>query len=155
MVRMPQKHFQVEDLYLHQKVTELDAAPDGQAVACTVRSIDREANDYQSCIWSLSLNGNKRTQLTRGPGKDQSPRWSPDGDELAFISNRGGSPQVYLLPADGGEARQLSKLAGAVSDLRWTPDGKGLLVTSSVAVDPDWRGQRANGRKPAQPKVQP
>jgi dipeptidyl aminopeptidase/acylaminoacyl peptidase len=155
MVRMAQKPFEVEDLYLHQKVTELDAAPDGQSVACTVRSVDREKNEYQSCIWSLSLDGNQRTQLTRGPGKDQSPRWSPDGQQLAFVSNRGGSPQVHLLPAGGGEAQPLSKLAGAVSDLRWTPDGRGLLVTSSVTVDPDWRGQRADGRKPAQPKVQP
>ncbi|MCE3270143.1 MAG: family peptidase [Ramlibacter sp.] len=154
MVRMSHKPFEPEDLYLHQKVTELDAAPDGQSVACTVRSVDRDNDDYLSCIWSVSLDG-RRTQLTRGPGQDQSPRWSPDGSRLAFLSSRGGSPQVHLLPAAGGEAEPLSRLEGAVSDLRWTPDGKGLLVTSAVAVDPDWRGQRSNGRKPPRAKVQP
>ncbi|MEJ5990082.1 S9 family peptidase [Ramlibacter sp. PS3R-8] len=152
---MPHQPFVPEDLYLHQKVTELEAAPDGQSVACTVRSIDRDKDDYGSCIWSLSLDGNRRTQLTRGPGKDQTPRWSPDGSKLAFISNRGGSPQVHVLAAEGGEAAALSPLPGAVSDVRWTPDGKGLLATASVTVDPAWRGQRAHGRKPAQRKVQP
>lgn len=152
---MPQKPFAVEDLYLHQKVTELDAAPDGRSVACTVRSVDREKDEYLSCIWSISLDGTRRTQLTRGPGKDQSPRWSPDGRRLAFVSNRGGSPQVHVLPADGGEAAQLSHLDGAVSDLRWGPDGDALLVTSAVTVDPDWRGERPNGRAPKQRKVQP
>ena len=155
IMRMPRKPFEVEDLYLHQKVTEIDAAPDGQSAACTVRSIDREKDDYVSCIWSVSLDGTRRTQLTRGPGKDQSPRWSPDGSRLAFVSNRGGSPQVHVLPKDGGEAAPLSHLEGSVSDLRWTPDGAALLVTSAVMVDPDWRGERANGREVPNRKVRP
>ena len=152
---MPQKPFEIDDLYLHQKVSALDAAPDGQSVACAVRSIDRDKDEYVSCIWSLSLDGSQRAQLTRGPGQDQSPRWSPDHSRLAFISDRGGSPQVHLLPRDGGEAAALSRLSGAVSDLRWFPDGRALLVTSSVTVDPDWRGERPDGRKPAERKVQP
>lgn len=153
MVRMT-KPFTVEDLYLHQKVTELAGAPDGQSVACTVRSVDREQDDYLSCIWLLSTDGGRR-QLTRGPGKDQTPRWSPDGSRLAFISDRGGSPRVHLLPKNGGEAAPLGELPGAVSDLRWMPDGKALVVSAPVTVDPDWRGERPNGRQPAERKVQP
>src|SRR4051812_48571227 len=154
MVAMTQP-FTVEDLYRHQKVTELDAAPDGRSVACTVRSVDREKDDYLSCIWALELDGRRPRQLTRGPGLDQSPRWSPDGTQLAFVSNRGGSPQVHLLPRDGGEAAPLGRLPGAVSDLRWMPDARALVVTAAVDVDPDWRGERPNGRQPAQSKSQP
>ena len=54
---MKTQPFTVEDLFLHQKVTELDAAPDGQSVACTVRSVDREKDEYISCIWSLPVEG--------------------------------------------------------------------------------------------------
>jgi dipeptidyl aminopeptidase/acylaminoacyl peptidase len=149
------KPFTVEDLYLHQKVMELAGSPDGTTVACTVKSVDRDKDDYLSCIWSLAVDGSSTRQLTRGPGKDQSPRWSPDGSQLAFLSDRSGSAQVHLLPADGGEAAPLGKLPGAVSELRWMPDAKALVVTAAVTVDPDWRGERANGRKPGERKVQP
>jgi dipeptidyl aminopeptidase/acylaminoacyl peptidase len=147
--------FQFEDLYLHHKVTQLDAAPDGQSVACTVRSVDRDADDYVSCIWSVSLDGNRREQLTRGPGKDNTPRWSPDGKQLAFLSSRSGKPAVHVLQRSGGEAAPVGDLPGAVSEIRWTPDARALLVSSSLTVDPDWRGERANGRKVPQRKVQP
>jgi dipeptidyl aminopeptidase/acylaminoacyl peptidase len=147
--------FTVEDLYLHQKVTQLDGAPDGSRIACTVRRADREKDDYLSCIWSVAPQGGEPHQLTRGPGTDNSPRWSPDGKRLAFLSNRGGSPQLHLLPDGGGEAQLLGPLAGAVSDLRWMPDGKALVVTSAVAVDPDWHGERPNGRQPAPSRAQP
>jgi dipeptidyl aminopeptidase/acylaminoacyl peptidase len=154
MAHMP-KPFRVDDLYLHLKVTELEAAPDGGSCACTVQSVDRAQDDYVSCIWSLALDGSSRRQLTRGPGRDRSPRWSPDGRQLAFLSDRGDSVAVHLLPADGGEASALGKLPGAVSDLRWTPDGSALVVACAVPVDPDWRGARPNGRQPRQRKVQP
>jgi dipeptidyl aminopeptidase/acylaminoacyl peptidase len=147
--------FTFEDLYLHRKVTELDAAPDGQSVACTVRSVDRDQDDYVSRIWSVALEGQPPRQLTQGPGTDSTPRWSPDGARLAFVSTRGGSPGVYLLPRDGGEAAPLGKLPGAVSDLRWFPDGQALLVAAAVPVDPYWRGARPQGRTPRQRKVQP
>jgi dipeptidyl aminopeptidase/acylaminoacyl peptidase len=145
--------FTVEDLYLHHKVTELDGSPDGRFVACTVRSIDRETDDYVSCIWRFEIDGNSHTQMTRGPGKDQSPRWSPDGARLAFVSDRAGSPKLHVLAADGGEAAPLGTIG--VSNLRWMPDGKALVVSSAVTVDPDWRGERPNGREPAKRKVQP
>lgn len=147
--------FTVQDLFLHRKATEIDAAPDGQSVACTVRSVDQEQDDYVSCIWSLPLQGGAARQLTRGPGLDKSPCWSPDGRELAFLSNRGGATQVHLLPRDGDEAAALGSLPGAVSDLRWMPDAKSLVVAAAVPVDPDWRGERPAGRQPRQRKVQP
>jgi dipeptidyl aminopeptidase/acylaminoacyl peptidase len=152
MVHMA-KPFTVEDLYLHQKVLELAGSPDGSKVACTLRSVDRENDKYLSCIWSLAVDGGSTRQLTRGPGQDKSPRWSPDGRQLAFLSDRSGSAQVHLLPADGGEAAPLGALPGAVSELRWLPDGKALLVSAAVTVDPDWRGERAKGRKPRERKV--
>jgi dipeptidyl aminopeptidase/acylaminoacyl peptidase len=60
-----------------------------------------------------------------------------------------------LLPRDGGEARALGQFEGAVSDLRWGPDGRWLVVSAAVTVDPDWRGERAKGRKPRQGGVRP
>ncbi len=130
------------------RVSELVAHPHGREVACTVRQVDRENDGYVSSIWSVPLDGSGPLQLTRGPSLDRNPRWSPDGSTLAFLSSRAGTAQVHLLPAEGGEARSLGQLPGAVSDLRWLPDGKGLVVAAAVPVDPDWRGERPQGRAP-------
>ena len=137
-----QKHFSVDDLYLHRKITELACAPGSTRVAATVRSVDRENDKYLSCIWSWDLDGGKATQLTRGPGLDRAPSWSPDGRELAFISDRNeGTPQVFVLPQQGGEARQVTRLPKGVVAFQWHPSGRQLIATASVAVDPDLRGK--------------
>jgi dipeptidyl aminopeptidase/acylaminoacyl peptidase len=130
-------------LYLHQKLTDVHCA--GGLAAATVRSVDRDNDQYLSCIWAFPLEaGQAPRQLTRGPGRDQSPRWSPDGRQLAFLSGRaGGAPQLYLMARDGGEARQLGQFELGVTQLRWAPDGKSLLATVALAVDPELRGKRA------------
>src|SRR5438045_1049153 len=126
------KPFEVDDLYLHQKVTELTCRAGLSRAAFTVRSIDREKDDYLSCIWSVELDGSQPPrQLTRGPGLDSTPRWSPKGEELAFLSSRSGVIQPWLLPAGGGEARPLGQFDQAVSEMRWAPDGRWLAVTVS------------------------
>jgi len=58
------------------------------------------------------------------------PCWSPDGQSLAFLSDRSGSPQIHLLPLHGGEARQVSRLSQGVSEYSWRPDGAALLAHS-------------------------
>jgi dipeptidyl aminopeptidase/acylaminoacyl peptidase len=156
-VRQP---FNVEDLYLHQKISDLHCTGASAAAACTVRSVDRENDSYISCIWCFPLDGSPPLQMTRGPGADESPRWSPDGRRLAFLSSRAGSPQVYVMPRDGGEARQVSRLPQSVSNLRWAPDGTSFVVTAAVQVDPDARGgrnratsQRSESAKKSKPEV--
>jgi dipeptidyl aminopeptidase/acylaminoacyl peptidase len=139
---MQNQEFTVDDLYLHKKITDLHAVPGLDQVACTVRSADREKDSYQSCIWAFALDGSRSTQLTRGPGRDSSPRWSADGHWLAFLSTRGGSPQVYVMPRDGGEARQLTSFEKGAVSFRWQPDGAALIATGAIPVDPDLRGAR-------------
>ncbi len=147
--------FTVADLHLHRHVTEIHAVPASKFAACTVKSVDAEHDAYRSCIWCFALDGSDARQLTRGPGLDRSPQWSPDGSRLAFISTRGGLAQVFLIARDGGEARQLGRLPQGVSDLRWTPGGDALVVSAAVAVDPERRGARAGGEAPAQKRCQP
>lgn len=154
------KPFDVDDLYLHLHITGMHCTPHGQLAACVVRSVDRENDSYSSKIWSFALdNSAPATQLTQPPGNESAPRWSPDGQQLAFISDRGGSPQVHLLQRDGGEARALTALPMDASNPRWMPDGKHLLVTGAVPVDPDLHGARSakkdanSSGKSCQPEV--
>ncbi|MFC7208523.1 prolyl oligopeptidase family serine peptidase [Comamonas endophytica] len=86
--------------------------------------------------------------MTSGNNQDNHPRWSPDGSQLAFISNRNGSMQLFLIPRDGGEARQLGLLDGVTTTSEWSLDGKTLLVIVSVQVDPNLRGARPGPDSP-------
>jgi len=137
--------FSADDLYLHRKVTEIKCPADATVAACTVRSVDRVNDCYRTSIWSVPLADGEPFQLTRGGGDtENSPRWSPDGKTLAFISNRSGSCQICTMPRTGGEAAQVGNFEGSVSDFAWFPDGKSLAIVSGVAVDPELRGQRSS-----------
>jgi dipeptidyl aminopeptidase/acylaminoacyl peptidase len=142
------KNFSPEDLYLHQKVTDLHCIPALDLAAATVRSVDREKDGYVSCIWAFSMEGKPAFQLTRGPGEDKLPLWSPDGSQLAFVSDRaGGAPQLYVMRREGGEARQVANFELGVTQLRWGPDGNMIYVAAAVRVDPDLRGERGKPAK--------
>ncbi|MCD2513186.1 S9 family peptidase [Comamonas endophytica] len=158
------KPFEATDLYLHFKITELEGSPTDERVACTVQSVDRENDSYRTKIWTYPTAapaGGAGTQITQGNCNDHSPHWSPDGRQLAFVSDRNGGAQIYLLgmasagdaSASGGEARQLSQLPGGATSLRWMPDGRALLATSAVAVDPNLRGARSTQAAPARAKT--
>ncbi len=71
-------------------------------------------------------------QFTTGDQHDGSGRWSPDGSQIAFLSDRGDKEkpaQIYLIPFSGGEASRLTQIDGEIDDLSWSPDGKQLLCT--------------------------
>lgn len=138
-----QTPFTADDLYLHNKVTDIQFSPDGNTLVYSVRSVDREEDRYRHTIWSVPVDGGAAVQLSEAmTGQDQSPHWSPDGKTLAFLSSRSSSTQIFLLPKAGGEASQISNFPGGVSDFAWTPDGRSMIVSSAVTVDADLHGKR-------------
>jgi dipeptidyl aminopeptidase/acylaminoacyl peptidase len=125
-----------DDFWRMRFVTDMRVAPDGGRVAYTVEHNDREANETHSAIWLLDLASGATRQLTSGARRDNSPRWSPDGTQLAFVSTRGeGTAQVWALPMQGGEARQLTRLRHGASDPVWSADGSWLCVRAEVHPD--------------------
>src|SRR6476660_1430845 len=106
-----------EDVYALASVGDPRLSPDGRRVAYVVSRTDEEGNAYRSAIWVAPLDGSEEPrQFTSGERNDGSPRWSPDGKWLAFVSNRDGEDEkkakghVYVLPANGGEPRRLTDL---------------------------------------------
>src|SRR5271169_3470679 len=99
-----------EDLAKVQRIADPQLSPDGKWIAYEVTVVDLAANKKVSHIWVVSAEGGEPRQLTRGDGSDTRPRWSPDGKSLAFISTRGGSSQVWILPLNGGDAWPLTSL---------------------------------------------
>ncbi|HSL93131.1 MAG TPA: S9 family peptidase, partial [Bacillota bacterium] len=91
---------------------------------------DRYKYQNRSCV--VNVSGGDPVSFTRGEKIDMSPRWSPDGKQLAFVSNRSGDNQVWLMPACGGEARQLTTFKRPLANIAWSPDGKQLVATTKI-----------------------
>lgn len=139
---MPQP-FEATDLLQHKTISDLSFSWDQSLAACSVSAVNQVSGQANSTLWIYPANGSAPWQMTSGAAFDNHPRWSPDGLQLAFLSDRAGPTQLFLISRNGGEARQLGSLEGSVSDFEWSPDGRRLLVLVSLRVDPNLRGARA------------
>jgi len=154
-----------EDLYELRVPTQVELSPDGRLVVFCVKAVAPAKDGYRSALWIAPADGSgEARQLTGGSRSDTTPRWSPDGRILAFLSDRGsvlqaggggakpgkaeapeeGGTQVWLLPfADGGEARQLTDLPMDVAGISWSPDGRRICVVSGASsTEPDKKPER-------------
>ncbi len=110
-------------------------SPDGETVAFVVSIPDLEANRNRTDIWLVPVRGGEPARLTTSDGADYHPRWSPDGRSIAFVSTRGGSPQIYTIPVHGGEAARLTDVSTGAHDPVWSPDGARIAFYSFVYPD--------------------
>jgi dipeptidyl aminopeptidase/acylaminoacyl peptidase len=124
-----------DDLMKVQRISDPQVSPDGRWVAYVRGTVDFEANKVVKHIWLIPAEGGEPKQLTAGEGSDTRPRWSPDGQSIAFISTRGGKSQVWIIPVHGGEARQLTSLSTEAGGVTWARKGEALLFTSQVYPD--------------------
>jgi dipeptidyl aminopeptidase/acylaminoacyl peptidase len=132
-----------DDFIRVKRVTDLQLSPDGATIAFVVMVMDRAANRGSSDIWVVPSRGGEPRRLTSSPAADMNPRWSPDGQRIAFISTRSGSPQVWTIDPNGGEAVQLTRLSTGASGVVWSPNGSHLAFVSSVFPDcPDDESNR-------------
>jgi len=122
-----------EDLYRLKSVVNPQFSPDGQSFVYVQTTIDQENDEYQSQLFFQTLEkGAESVQWTFGKGKNHTPRWSPDGTKLAFVSNRSGKNQIYVLNINGGEAQQVTFLPSGASNPVWSPDGLTLAFNTSL-----------------------
>ena len=127
----------LDDLFKIKNVSDPRVSPDGQWVAYVVSSTDVVADKSDSNIWMVSFDGKTDRQITFSTDSETSPRWSPDGKYLSFVSSRPGpnrGSQIWLLDRNGGEARQFTELKGRLQSYEWAPDSKRIAM---VIGDPD------------------
>ena len=121
--------------------TDAQLSPDGQHVAYVLMEPVSDLPKRQGRIWIVDTHGGEPRPLTKGPGNDSCPRWSPDNQHIAFISKikregKQGKAQLYLMSLKDGETRQVCTMPNGVSDLEWSPDGQRIAFLSRDGEEP-------------------
>lgn len=131
------KPFTVDDLVLLKRLSDPRASADGRSVAFVLSDTEMEANRRRNDLWLLDLSapGAAPRRLTQNPANDSSPRWSPDGKSLYFISTRSGTAQVWRLPLAGGEATAVTDYPREIGSFALSPAGDRIAVSMEVFLD--------------------
>jgi Tol biopolymer transport system component len=141
-----------QDLTRIRFVSDPQLSPDGQRVAFVVTMLSAERDEYLANIWVVDTAGGPPRRFTTGPGRDTTPRWSPDGARLAFIAERQPrqKSQLHVMPADGGEPVRLTTLSNGVTEPVWSPDSARLAFVSRLGgwQEPDSEEEKHRSKPP-------
>ena len=122
----------LDDLITLKTIGGTQISPDGKWIAHTVSNGDFKQDAFVTQLWLVNTADGKSVQLTRADKSSTNPRWSPDGQWLAFLSNRiEDKNQIFLIDPSGGEARQLTKSETAINTFAWSEDGKTIAYTAT------------------------
>ena len=120
------------DVFELEWASDPQVAPDGKSVVYVRRSFDVMSDAAKATLWQVSLDGSDHRPLNSNLHRSTSPRWSPEGDRIAYVSNESGSSQIHIQWMDTGQTSVASHLQQSPSDLIWSPDGQWLAFTMSV-----------------------
>jgi dipeptidyl aminopeptidase/acylaminoacyl peptidase len=115
-----------------QSESDLHFSPDGSRVAFVVTG-PLKGTSRKRHIWVLNVAARKVRQLTYSEKSEFSPRWSPDGKTLAFLSDRGTDTQIYFMSMEGGEGHPVTEGKRSIHSFEWSPDGKQIAFIAPVA----------------------
>ncbi len=113
-------------------VADPQVSPDGRRVAYVLQTTADEGTKYTGDIWVVPSTGGEARPLVTNPANDRLPRWSPDGRTLAFLSNRSGKTQIWVLESEG-EPWQLTDSVVDVGAFAWSPDGRRIAYAGNPA----------------------
>lgn len=129
-----QKKFEIADYAKLVNITDPQISPNGKSIIIVVSRPDYVNNRYNAELVLVDVASGKTTVLTQDRFSVSSPRWSPDGQHVAFIAKAGQTKdalnQIFLLPIAGGEAKQLTKASKGVQHFAWSPNSADIAYAT-------------------------
>ena len=139
--------FSAADVFEMEYADDPQVSPDGSRVAYVRTSMDIMTDRGRRTIWVVDTDGGNHRPLVSGQGNYSSPRWSPSGDRLAYLSDRDGKTQLFVQWLDGGETVKVTTLPQSPRSIVWSPDGTQIAFTRFVPAKPPTLAEM-----PAKPK---
>ena len=135
----PKRNLRPSDIYRLKSISDPQLSPEGNWIVYVLSTVDSVKDKRNSDLWMSSWDGTQTLQLTHTPDGEGSPRWSPDGKLLSFISSRNGltRSQVWIMDRRGGEAKKLTDIKGDIQEYHWSPDSKKILFVLQDLERPD------------------
>lgn len=127
-----EKRLTIDELLKVRRVGDPQVSPKGDLVAFTITDVDQAANKSTTQIYVVPLGGGETRQLTNDEHSSSSPRWSPDGEKLAFISARDGDDEIWTIDVSNGALKKITTISTGAGDPVWSPDGKWLAFVSDI-----------------------
>jgi acylaminoacyl-peptidase len=124
------------DIFNIQSVGDPQISPDGRRIVYVRRFADITTDKYYSNLWIVGFDGSDNRPLTTGNHVDTSPRWSPDGSRISYVSDTDGKAQIYTRWMDSGQIAKITGLQFSPSNLSWSPDGRWIAFLSMVPTSP-------------------
>src|SRR5215510_7962587 len=143
-----EKKLTIEELLKVRRVGDPQVSPKGDFVAFTITDMDQAANRGTTQIYLVPLGGGEVRQLTNDEHSSASPRWSPDGEKLAFISARDGNDQIWTIDVSSGALKKVTTISTGAGDPVWSPDGRWLAFVSDIY--PECHDDACNKRRAEQ-----
>jgi dipeptidyl aminopeptidase/acylaminoacyl peptidase len=145
----------IDDLITSVRISEPQLSPDGKTVIFIRTTTNGTTGARNADIWAVPADGSAAPKLLVGGEKSESsPRFLPDGSRIAFISNRGGTPQIYTANPDGTDIKQVTTIAaGAQTPYMFSADGRKVVYVSDVY--PDCADEACNKQRAEQAEKNP
>ncbi len=124
--------FRLKDVFDLEYASDPRISPDGSQVVYVRNFFDIMNDRQRSNLWVVGADGRNHRPLTSGNRNDASPRWSPDGTRLLYVSSSEGSSQIYQRWMDTGQTAKLTDLTSRPGGLSWSPDGRWIAFSMFV-----------------------